>query len=111
MNPSRILLSMIENGKKKIKLKNLINEIEYFKNRLTQTTISQEELEVSVIESLYPTAPSACLFMDKNPHVKRDTEKKREQRCCRVTCKRITFLLTKIFIKQDMNIKCHITYM
>lgn len=55
-----------------------------------------------MIESLYPTAPSACLFMDKNSHVKRDAEKKREQRCCRVTCKRIIFLLTKIFIKQDM---------
>jgi len=58
--------------------------------RHTQTAVPEEELEMSVVESLQPVAPSPGLLVDEDSQRERDAEQDREE--CRrgVTCNRKT---------------------
>jgi len=58
--------------------------------RRTQTTVPEEEFEMSVVEGLQPVAPSPHLLVDENSQCEGDAEQNREE--CRrgVTCNRKT---------------------
>jgi len=58
--------------------------------RRTQTTVPEEEFEMSVVEGLQPVAPSSHLLVDENSQCEGNAEQNREE--CRrgVTCNRKT---------------------
>jgi len=48
--------------------------------RRTQATVAEEKLEMSMIESLGPIAPSSGFLVNENPQCEGDAEKDREKR-------------------------------